>query len=563
MGVKSFFYWYSRQFSDCLSRQPQYPIDNLALDLNGLFHPVAQKIYQYGTYAPPTQFLSSRPIRSKSTIQLFRAITDKIEYCRNICRPRKRLILCVDGVAGLGKMNQQRQRRFRTAKSMENSEQTFNPNAFTPGTKLMDHLTKYIDWYLRMMITYHPEWKDLEIVFSNEKVPGEGEHKIMQYIKKYGNQTESYCIYGLDADLMMLGMVLPVNNIIIAREADENIVQFVDVSMFRKEILNIMRWSSGSTADPSVYFNDRDGVHDFILLCFLVGNDFLPTIPTMSIIDGGINLMMDIYKELGKHNGHLTRTSRNHIVDFKIKSLTAFLVELGKKETELIEKKYKGIPKFFPDPLILQNMNEKKQLDLENFKKDYYEKNLPHVQHDIPSLVHSYLDGMHWVLNYYVNSMPDWMWYYPHLYAPFLSDFEQVLTNYKCPRFEEHSHVPPFLQLLVVLPSSSADLVPSELSGLMTSPNSPLNSYYPATFDVDMAGKKQDWEGIVLLPPISIEKFIDSYRKEVRNIPPHILKRNMMGKSFLYQYNNSIEKPFLSFYGNIDKCAVQSTPLPF
>lgn len=145
MGVKHFFLYYSRKFPDCLSKQPQYPIDNLALDLNGLFHPVAQKVYQYGNYEPPTRFLTKTPTRPKSMIHLFRAITDKIEYCRNVCRPRKRLILCVDGVAGLGKMNQQRQRRFRTAKSMEGKDQSFNPNAFTPGTKLMDHLTKYID----------------------------------------------------------------------------------------------------------------------------------------------------------------------------------------------------------------------------------------------------------------------------------------------------------------------------------------------------------------------------------------------------------------------------------
>lgn len=559
MGVKHFFLYYSRKFPDCLSKQPQYPIDNLALDLNGLFHPVAQKVYQYGNYEPPTRFLTQTTTRPKSMIHLFRAITDKIEYCRTVCRPKKRIILCVDGVAGLGKMNQQRQRRFRTAKSMEGKDQAFNPNAFTPGTKLMDHLTKYIDWYLRMMITYHPEWKNLEIVFSNEKVPGEGEHKIMQYIKKHGNVTESYCIYGLDADLVMLGLVLPVNKVLIAREADENVVQFVDVSMFRREVLDLMRWSSGSTADTSAYFQEMDAIHDFIVMCFLVGNDFLPTIPSLTILDGGINLMMELYRELGKTNGHLTRRNRGSI-DLRSKPLSQFLAVLGSKEKELMEKKYRGVPKFVPDPLVVQNMNEDRFLDMDQFKKDYYEKNFAQSD-DTSELVSFYLDGMHWVLNYYVNSIPDWMWHYPFLYAPFLSDFEPVLKNYKSPRFETHSHVPPFLQLMVVLPSSSSDLVPDELSGLMTSPTSPLMPYYPRDFEVDMAGKKQDWEGIVQLPPIPIDKFMDCYRKEIRNVPPHILKRNMTGKTFVYQHNETVEKPFVSFYGNIDKCSVQCFPI--
>lgn len=560
MGVKHFFLWYSRKFSDCLSKQPPYPIDNLALDLNGLFHPVAQKVYQYGNYAPHTRFLITKPPRPKSLVHLFRAITDKIEYCRQVCRPRKRLILCVDGVAGLGKMNQQRQRRFRTAKSMETSDQTFNSNAFTPGTKLMDHLTKYIDWYLRMMITYHPEWKDLEIVFSNEKVPGEGEHKIMQYIKKYGNTTESYCIYGLDADLVMLGMVLPTDKVVIAREADENIVQFVDVCSFRKEVLDVMRWSSGSTLEPTPSFHERDAIHDFILLCFLVGNDFLPTIPSLTIIDGGINLMISVYQDIGRKNGHLTKVGRDRSIELNIKTLAEFLKVLGDKEKELTEKKYQNVPKFVPDPLVVRNLNEQKELDMDAYKKDYYDKNLKGT--DVKEAVSAYLDGMHWVLNYYVRTIPDWMWYYPHLYAPFLSDFNSVMSNeYKRPHFEQRMNVPPFLQLMAVLPSSSSELVPDELSSLMTDKSSPLAPYYPTDFDVDMSGKKQDWEGIVLLPPIPIQTFTEHYKKHVRTIPPNILKRNINGKSFIYKYDTQIDKPFLSFYGNIDKCNVRITPI--
>jgi len=561
MGVKHFYLWYSRQFSGCLSKQPQYQIDNLALDLNGLFHPVAQKVFQYGNHAPPSRFIS-KP-RPRSMLHLFKEICEKIEYCRMVCKPRKRLILCVDGVAGLGKMNQQRQRRFRTAKSLEDTEQGFNPNAFTPGTKIMDHLTKYIDWYLRTMITYHPEWKNLEIIFSNEKVPGEGEHKIMQYIKHYGIQTESYCIYGLDADLIMLGMVLPVEKVVIAREADENIVQFVDIQSFKHELLNIMRWSSGSTGSPSAFFNDRDAIHDFILLCFLVGNDFLPTIPSLTIIDGGINIMMDAYKKLGEKNGHLTRIGRSQSIDFKIKALTEFLGELGSKEKELIEKKYqyKSNKKydFFLDPLVIQNMNEEGHLDIDSFKQDYYAKNLTNI--DMKHIVKCYVDGMHWVLNYYSRSIPDWLWYFPYLYGPFLSDFEQVLNNYKTPKFDIHAPVPPFLQLMVVLPSSCSDLVPDGLAELMKSQDSPIVKYYPKEFQVDMAGKKKDWEGIVLLPPISIDDFMDCYKKNVRQVLPSVLKRNICGKSFIYKFNASMEKNFVSFYGNIENSSVECVPI--
>lgn len=561
MGVKHFYLWYSRQFKGCLSNQPQFPIDVLALDLNGLFHPVAQKVFQYGSHAPPQQFISrQRPPRQKSMMHLFKEICEKIEYCRAVCRPRKKLILCVDGVAGMGKMNQQRQRRFRTAKTIEDTQQTFNPNAFTPGTKLMDHLTKYIDWYLRSMISYHPEWKGLEVVFSNEKVPGEGEHKIMQYIRAHGSPTDSYCIYGLDADLIMLGMMLPVDNVLIAREADEGIVQYVNVKSFKEEIMNLMRWSSGSTAHPTASFMEKHAINDFIVLCFLVGNDFLPTIPTLSIIDGSIDNMMNTYRETCQVHGHLTRVTRIKTLAIRMQPLKEFFMRLSASEKETIEKKYSGRIGFFPDPLVLKNMSADHTLDMEAFKKDYYEMNLPGVP--LKSVVGAYLDGMNWILNYYKTGIPDWMWYYPYMYGPFLTDFLPFLGGYKTPHFEQNQPVPPFLQLMVVLPSSSSDLVPEGLSALMVRPDSPIRPYYPDDFKVDMAGKKRDWEGIVLLPNISIDAFMECYKKHIRDVSPTLLKRNIRGKNFVYTHYPS-DKTFESFYGNIEGCSVVATPIQF
>ena len=558
MGVKHFYMWYSRNFRECLTSAPSKPIDVLALDLNGLFHPVAQKVFQYGNYAPQRQFLS-RPQRPKSMMHLFKEICEKIEYCRAKCRPRKRLVLCVDGVAGMGKMNQQRQRRFRTAKTMEDTDQTFNPNAFTPGTKLMDHLTKYIDWYLRSMMTYHPEWKGLEVILSNEKVPGEGEHKIMQYIREYGHPSDTYCIYGMDADLIMLGMILPVNNVVIAREADEGVVQFVDVSLFKTEIMNVMRWDSGSTARPVATFHEKHALHDFILLCFLVGNDFLPTIPTMSIMEGSIDSMMKIYREMCKINGHLTRVARTKQIVLRLDVFSQFMEKMAEREKDMIETKYRS-RNFFPDPLVLKNLSPSHELDFDTYRKEYYETNLPDIP--VEMIVHEYLYGMHWFLKYYKNGIPDWLWYYKYLYGPFLCDFKKVLETYTIPKFEMNQPVPPFLQLMIVLPASSSSLVPDGLSCYMKNEESILSQYYPKDFHVDLAGKKRDWEGIVMLPNISITDFMECYKKNIRKVSSVFLKRNIRGKNFIYTHSSS-PQTFPSFYGNIENCCVVSTPIAF
>jgi 5'-3' exoribonuclease 2 len=37
-------------------------------------------------------------------------------------------------------------------------------------------------------------------------------------------------------------------------------------------------------------------VDDFVFMCFLVGNDFLPHIPALKIVDGGIDCLIVLYK---------------------------------------------------------------------------------------------------------------------------------------------------------------------------------------------------------------------------------------------------------------------------
>jgi 5'-3' exoribonuclease 1 len=554
MGVKHFYLWYKKNFSGCIKKKTE-PIDTLAIDMNGIFHSCAQKVYQYGSHSSHLLYHHRRQ-GGKSHLMLFREVCERIESLRTKIRPKKRLVLCVDGVAGIAKMNQQRQRRFKTG--LTQKTQQFDPNCFTPGTKIMDHLTKYIDWYIRTMITLSPEWQELEVVFSNEKVPGEGEHKIIGYLKRFAGANDRICIYGLDADLMMLGILLPFDHIVIAREPELGFMEYVDIPLFREELLAMLRWERDFVSDDEPIFSKAAALHDFVLISFLVGNDFLPTIPTISILDGAIDTILSIYREVGKAHGHLTETRERGGVFFRRGALVHFFTEFGRQEKTMLEQKYNSQQPFFPDPLVIKNtrlVDQRHVIDMEAYKEEFYATKFGSGV-PIEPIVREYIRGMAWILNYYENGIPDWTWFYPHCYGPFLSDFAACIGNDTGDIvFQTHEPVPPFLQMMMVLPGASKDLLPPVLAPLLER-SSVLAPYFPESFEIDMTGKRKDWEGVVILPTLSFTAFRDEYQRLEKRLTASEQKRNIIGKNFVYRYDLTRSDVFSSFYGDIPECPV-------
>jgi 5'-3' exoribonuclease 1 len=573
MGIKHFWHWFNNNFGKNIKKLQSkdtfnsvgVSIDNFMIDLNGVFHASAQKVYEYGNYKPPRRLLREykhKRIGGLNTqIKVFRDVCETIESLLNVVKPRKRLILCIDGPAPLSKQNQQRQRRFRSANDKDDEEfKRFDSNCISPGTKFMDYLSKYIDWYIRKNISYNPLWRDIEVVFSNEKSPGEGEHKIINYIRFYGDHNDSYCIHGLDADLIMLSLGTHISKFWVLREDlynPNNDFFLIDIGNTRIELSSIMNWKEEDKKHENVEFIPRYAVNDFIFMCFMVGNDFLPHIPSLEIIQGGIDQMLDVYKNVGESYGHLTTIIEEDVV-FNKKALQIFLGTISQYDKGILEDKLLKKDKFFPDILLEKNakfVEGKYELDVIKYRECYYMECFP-KDIDIKDLCHQYLIGLQWVLSYYTKGVPDWKWCFHYHYAPFAHELAENIPDFTFPERKNSSPMKPFEQLLSILPPKSAGLIPIPLSQLLTDSKSKIKQFCPQNFKVDLSGKRKEWEGIVLLPMVDYKIIREEYLKHIDKVSSNDLKRNILGKSVIYRYDPKVLFKYKSYYGNIDECKI-------
>lgn len=532
-------------------------IDNFMIDLNGLFHTSTQQIYRYGNHKPK-RLLRNENIEIKSSHEL------REEVCQDICNnirnlliytnPLKRLILCVDGTAPQSKQCQQRSRRF---KSVTENNGIFDKNCLSPGTKYMDYINNYIDWFIKKSISDDndvPIWKNIEVIFSSDKVAGEGEQKIISYIRDHGDMNESFCIYGMDADIIMLSLATHATKSYILRqntyEDNSNDYFLIDIGSIRIKLIEILRWIPKHNIEE---FNEKKSIDDFVFICFTIGNDFLPHIPSIEIIEDGIDIIIDIYKKVCSSYGHMTRIFRNNIV-FSKKCLHVFFITIGIYEKRILENKLKKQRLFFED-IILKNNSRYRSgsyiVDINSYRIDYYSNNFIE-NHSRTEICLKYLEGLQWVLSYYTKGVPDWNWYYPFHYAPFSGDIASNLHLFNFINYEPSFPIEPFKQLLCILPPTSSSLIPIPLCNLLTDITSPLKVFCPTDIQIDLSGKRKEYEGIVLLPFIDRDILKLVYQEKITQVNNNDIKRNIFGKSFVYCFNESIIPTILeSPYGNI------------
>ena len=295
--------------------------------------------------------------------QMYASIFQYIEHLFEIIKPKETFYMAIDGVAPRAKMNQQRARRFRSAYEAEENlkkaveqgleipkEDPFDSNAITPGTEFMAKLTDNLKYFIHKKITEDSNWSNIKIVLSGHEVPGEGEHKIMEYIRTMRNQSDynsnsRHCIYGLDADLIMLGLVTHDPHFALLREevtfgpkSKSKSESITDQKFFLLHISLLREYLSLEFQDLENQLNFEYSfertLDDLILIMYVIGNDFLPNLPDLFLNKGAFPLLIQTFKESLLH-------SDGYINDggvINLKRLNIWLGYLSQFELENFEK---------------------------------------------------------------------------------------------------------------------------------------------------------------------------------------------------------------------------------
>jgi 5'-3' exonuclease len=429
MGIPSYFSYVLKNHTKIIKRLNTIHCNTLLMDANSFIYDV---VYE---------------LKDPSYDQVYEGVYQKIKELVSRLKA-KNVFVAFDGVAPFAKMKQQKQRRYKSwiTKQILNKD-GFNTNIITPGTNFMIKLDEYLK----------PRFEKDGYMFSGSSESGEGEHKLFDYLRKSSNKNDTYVVYGLDADLIMLSL-LQVNTIpklYLYRET-KHFSYLSGINLNEHYVFNVneMAIQIGDYLEKPV----KQAVEDYCLLCFLCGNDFLPHFPSINIRNNGIQYLLDIYKT--------QLTNENLVSETKIhwSILKKLFNAISLQENELIVKNIE-----WKKGLNVYSKNKEDQLNhlpMKDNREEYLLKHLDRYypvlfgQTDSKSICRNYLTMFEWTWQYYHGICKNNTICYEFHLAPL---FSSLCINMPC--FDEEFvtenkiNISSMTQLAFVLPYSDYESI--------------------------------------------------------------------------------------------------------
>ena len=527
MGIPSYFSHIVKNHRKIIKKYANniFTIDNLYLDSNSIIYDVIRELNA----------------TSNDEQTIIKEICEKIKQYIEIISPTQQIFIAFDGVAPLAKLDQQRTRRYKGEfqrnllrelecdhdENINDTQNCFDTVLITPGTLFMKKLSDYVIKYFKNPSDFGVN----KIIVSTSNEPGEGEHKIYQYIrqrKDYHFDT-STVIYGLDADLIMLTLNhLHISNKMylfretphfiksIDKSLDPNENYLLDIPVLADELSKKLNNNRETTTERKLRL-----IRDYIFICFMMGNDFMPHFPALNIRTNGIDYILNAYNYIfkGKSNYLTESTNKNKSVKINWSNMKKFICHLSENEHDYIKKEYKlrkrqrmnitfksNEDKITFLPLIDYSSEEYINPSEFGWKERYYQElfDIDIDEQLQKAISKNYMEGLEWTLAYYTTGCKNWRWRYMYHYPPLLSDLQRYIPFFDT-EFVTHKEklpVQPIIQLAYVLPKTKLHYISHEIKNklLKQFPNS-----YKENIPLKYAFCRYLWESHVEFPTLHID----------------------------------------------------------
>jgi 5'-3' exonuclease len=303
--------------------------------------------------------------------KLIKMVIAKIEEYICFIKPTKTVYIAFDGIAPMAKLEQQKKRRYKNAFMKkyfgDDTKMSFDTNQITPGTPFMDKLSADIENHFNIN---RNKYGVVDLIVSTANEDGEGEHKIFHHIRDKNNTMDSIALYGLDSDLIMLSLLNREysENIFIFRETPEFLKSSIPIEIIKDNPSKILFLDTQYLAncinlEMESRYPDIHRVNDYVFLCFFLGNDFLPGIPSLNIRTHGLQVLLDTYRKyIGAYHDRYLISKDTKTIEWNNVKIIA--EEIGKIERDLLLKeemlRSKNDRKYYPE-----NTKEEVKLKME------------------------------------------------------------------------------------------------------------------------------------------------------------------------------------------------------
>ncbi|KAJ2716744.1 exonuclease II Exo2 [Coemansia spiralis] len=264
MGVPGLWRWLRQQFPGAFRTATRFEPrpHTLLMDLNGVIH---ESMRQSGSCA---------------------AVLGAIGAAVELVRPRHTVFLAIDGVAPRTKAREQRSRRAQCAAPESGSG--FSPLLVAPGTEWMRGLEEQLRAYIGQQ--QGARWGGVRVVLSGRADPGEGEHKIAEYLR----WTRDPClVWSGDADTVLLALAARAPTTVVRGHPTGPSITAVDIDLLRKLLCACY---AAQPATPRI-------ADDLVFVALLAGGDALP--PLLAASECPVADLWSVYKATARPGEHL------------------------------------------------------------------------------------------------------------------------------------------------------------------------------------------------------------------------------------------------------------------